>query len=204
MSSRRLASALVLGLSLAACASGSPSASTGSASATATDIAATTAPSSSAPATTSAASATTAAPTSSASAPGEHITGPYVLTAKQTGGIAAFRMETVIDSAARSITFGGPRNQRPETRPLTEPEVASLTRLLDSAGLTSFSGPIKGPPVADAFTYELSLHVGAGTRTVSWSDGASPPAAIAQIQSFVTKLRNEKFGASPTKDAPVQ
>jgi len=203
MRANRIASLLLLGLSLVACASGSPGTSTGSP--TPTDTSGTTASSSTA-STASTASTTTAPPatSSTATASSDHVTGPYVLTSKQTGGIAAFHMETVIDSAAKTITYGGPRNQSPSTQDLSAAEVASLTRLIDDVGLAGFVGPLRGPAPSDAFTYEIVLRTGATARSISWTDGVTAPAPVLALRSFVTKLRDEKFRGNPTKDAPIK
>ncbi len=200
MRANRIASILLLGFSLAACASGSPGTSTGSP--TPTDTSGTTASS----ATGSTTSTTTAPPatSSTATASSDHVTGPYVLTSKQTGGIAAFHMETVIDSAAKTITYGGPRNQSPSTQDLSAAEIASLTRLVDDVGLAGFVGPLRGPAPSDAFTYEIVLRAGATARSISWTDGVTAPAPVLALRSFVTKLRDEKFRGSPTKDAPLK
>lgn len=203
MRAHRIASTLLLGLSLAACASGSAGTSQGNPTPTATgsDTSATT---SSTSATTSSASTTAPAITSATTASNDHVSGPYVLTSKQTGGIAGFRMETAIDSAAKTITYGGPRNQRPGTQDLTEQEVTSVTSAIDAVGLSGFVGPLKGAAPADAFTYEILLRTGATTRSISWTDGVTPPAAVLALRNLVTTIRDQKFRGSPTKDAPIK
>ncbi|MEZ4293755.1 MAG: hypothetical protein R3B70_02175 [Polyangiaceae bacterium] len=158
----------------------------------------------------------TAAPTSDAtstpagtstagtpSQPADTLNAPYVLTHRQTGGIAGMQMVTVIDAGARTITYGGPRNQKPETRPLSAEDIQNVTRALEDARYTSFPGAIKGPPVSDAFTYEIVLEAGGKKFTVSWSDGTTVPDPYARIQAAVGTLRTSMFSGSPPKGAPT-
>lgn len=204
MRAHRIASLLLFGLSLAGCGSGSTGTNTGnSGSPDATSSPAGTT-SSSAPATSS--SSTTApsssTSTSSATATSSVVAGPYVLTSKQVGGIAALRMETVIDSTAKTISFGGPRNNQPQTATLTDGEVAEITRAVNDVGLGGFGGHQKSA-VADAFTYELALKFNGETRTVSWMDGTTPPAPVLELRNVVTRLREAKFRGG-TKSGPIQ
>lgn len=209
----------VVALSLVACASSGPSSSGtstppgaettagGTKSAPSTGGGATTssAPASTTPAgttapTTSGATSTTTAPAQDV---GDKLAGPYVLVFKQSGGIAGLRMETVIDSAAKTMTYGGMRNQNRETRSLSAQEVASITALVNAAGLAMLEGQLKGAAPSDAFAYEIHVETGGRKRALTWSDGAKVPAPVSHLQSAIVKLRDEKFGAGTPKGAPT-
>src|SRR5690242_4215766 len=83
------------------------------------------------------ASSVTSAPT--AAAP-DKLEAPYVLTFRQSGGIAGMMMEAIVDTGAKSITYGGLRNQKPETKELSADEIGRITRSLEEARYASFPG----------------------------------------------------------------
>jgi hypothetical protein len=166
--------------------------------------------------------ATTAAPTlttvptgaSSVTAPGtataagtaapiEKLDAPYVLVFRQSGGIAGMLMETVVDAGAKTITYGGLRNQKPETKPLTAEDVAAITRVLEEARYAGFSGQTKGQPFPDAFSYTITVKKGGKEYTVSWYDGTTVPDAYSTVRSTVNSIRSSKFGGAPPKGAPT-
>lgn len=134
--------------------------------------------------------------------PGDTLAAPYVLTFKQTGGIAAMNMETVIDSAAKRITYGGPRNNQPQSADLTADEVKGLTRVLQDAKLATFHA-VKAGTVADAFSYSISVKTGGRDFVASWSDGSpGVPESYEAVRTAVTKLRDSKFSGKPAAGAP--
>lgn len=182
----------IIALSLAACASGAPSSPGTSAPAGGTGDSSTTA-----------APSTSSAPTTSTSA-GDHLTGPFLLTFRQTGGIAGFNMVTVIDSAAKTISYGGMRNQSPSTRSISAQEVAAITSAIDNAGLSTLKGDLKSPPISDAFNYSLEIRTGGATQTMTWSDGATVPPAVSTLQQALTRVREDKFPAQPTGGGALQ
>jgi hypothetical protein len=139
--------------------------------------------------------------TATASAPVEKVTAPYVLVFHQTGGIAGMHMETIIDTAAKRITYGGLRNQRPETRELAADDIATITRALEAARLTTFPGKIKGGPVADAFTYTITVKTGGKEYMVSWDDGTNVPEPYSNLRSAVNAVRASRFGGEPPRGA---
>ncbi|MBK8258643.1 MAG: hypothetical protein IPK82_39035 [Polyangiaceae bacterium] len=157
--------------------------------------------SSSAPTTT--AVPTSAPTTTAAPAGGDKLTAPYVVTLRQTGGIAGMNMVTVIDSAAKKITYGGPRNQNAETRDVSADEVAEITRALEAANYATFPGQIKGGAIADAFNYEVKLTTGGKDFVVSWSDGAQVSDTISAVRAAIAKLRAAKFDGVSPKSAPT-
>lgn len=204
----------MIAVSLVACASSGPSSSGTSTPPGAETTAGATksAPTTGAGATTSSAPTNTTAPatssaTSTSSAPsqevGDKLAGPYVLVFKQTGGIAGLRMETTIDSAAKTMTYGGMRNQKRETRALSVKEIESITALVDAAGLATLDGQLKGAAPSDAFNYEIHIETGGRKRALTWSDGAKVPGPVSHVQSAIVKLRDEKFGAGTPKGAPT-
>lgn len=148
------------------------------------------------------ASSVTDAPTSTA-APEGKLAGPYVLVFQQSGGIAGMLMETVIDAGARRITYGGMRNQKPETRDLTAEDIAAITRALEDARFATFPGKIKGGPVADAFTYTITLRTGGKEYMVSWDDGTNVPEAYSAVRGAVNAVRASRFGGTPPRGAPT-
>jgi hypothetical protein len=129
------------------------------------------------------------------SPPGDKITGPYVLFMRQTGGIAALHMETTLDTAAKTITYGGLRNQKLETRDVSPEEISVITRAIDNARLSSFQGTLKGAAPADAFSYEMTIREGGREHTLKWADGAQVPPAIEQVHLALVQLRDSKFRA---------
>ena len=189
----------IVALSFTACASSAPSSPGTSAPAGGNGDSSTTA----APTTSSAPTTSTSAPTTSTSA-GDHLTGPFVLTLRQTGGIAGFNMLTVIDSAAKTITYGGMRNQSPSTRPISAQEVAAITSAIDAAGLSTLKGNLKSPPISDAFNYELEIRTGGATQSMKWSDGATVPQAVSMLQQTLTRVREDKFPTQPTGGGALQ
>lgn len=212
MNAVRVVLGSVVALSLVACASSGPSSSGTSTPPGAETTAGATksAPSTGGGATTSSAPPSTTAPatsgaTSTTTAPsqevGDKLAGPYVLVFKQSGGIAGLRMETVIDSAAKTMTYGGMRNQNRETRSLSAQEVASITALVNAAGLAMLEGQLKGAAPSDAFAYEIHVETGGRKRALTWSDGAKVPGPVGNLQSAIVKLRDEKFGAGTPKGA---
>lgn len=152
---------------------------------------------------TDAPTATATATAPSASGPAEKLTPPYVLTFRQSGGIAGMLMETVIDTGARSVTYGGLRNQKPETMPLTAEDIATITRSLEEARFASFPGKIKGGVVADGFTYTFTLKAGGKEYTVSWEDGSVVPEPYSALRNAVNSVRASKFGGTSPKSAPT-
>ncbi len=163
---------------------------------------------------TTAAPTVTAAPTGASSvtdapagtgtaAPEGKLAGPYVLVFEQSGGIAGMRMETVIDAGTRRITYGGMRNQKPETKDLTAEDIAAITRALEDARFATFPGKIKGGPVADAFSYTLTLRAGGKEYMVSWEDGTTVPESYSAVQSAVNAVRASRFGGAPPRGAPT-
>lgn len=158
------------------------------------------APPTAAPGGSEAPSPTAAASTGTAA---DELTAPWSLTLLQTGGIAAMRMETVVDTASRHITYGGLRNQNPETRDLSADEIQSLERAIEEARFTGFPGKIKGGAIADAFTYTITVKVGGREYTVSWEDGASVPDSYSRLQTSVDTLRTSKFDGRSPKAAPT-
>lgn len=202
MDPRKLSVSLLCASLLAACSepqtpdnTGATSATTGASvptqtAATSTQVAPTVPPPGSTP------------PTATAG-PIEKLSGPYVLTFQQSGGIAGMRMETVIDTAKKTITYGGPRNQKPESREISAEDIAAVTRALEEARFAAFPGKIKGGPVADAFTYTITLRAGGKEYMVSWEDGTSVPDSYSAVRSAVTNLRNSKFGGGTPSTAPT-
>jgi len=208
----------VVAVSLVACASSGPSTSgtstppgaettagatksatpTGSGSTTSSAPANTTAPATSGATSTGSGATTSSAPSQDA---GDKLAGPYVLVFKQTGGIAGLRMETTIDSAAKTMTYGGMRNQNRETRSLSAQEIASITALVNAAGLAMLEGQLKGAAPSDAFAYEVHVDTGGRKRALTWSDGAKVPGPVSNLQSAIVKLRDEKFSAGTPKGA---
>ncbi|MFO0593248.1 MAG: protealysin inhibitor emfourin [Polyangiaceae bacterium] len=135
---------------------------------------------------------------------GDHLSGPYVLKLVQSGGIAGFHMETVIDSAAKTITYGGMRNQSPSSRPLSDQEVAAITGLINEAGLSALKGNLKSPPISDAFEFSLTIRTASGSQTLTWSEGADMPKAVSELSATLRRIREEKFPAQPAGGGEIQ
>ncbi len=112
-------------------------------------------------------------------------------------------METVVDSAAKTMTYGGMRNQTPETRTLSQPEVGAITSLIEAAGLEALDGKLKGVAPSDAFSYEIDLTTAGKSRALTWSDGAKVPPRVLDLQMGLVRLRDEKFRAGSPKGAPT-
>jgi hypothetical protein len=202
MNARSLVTAFLLAGALSACSAPQPGASSeasaqpsATASAAPTDSAL---PVGSVPPTAAPTAAPTTAPTTAPSTePGGKLAGPYSLTLKQTGGIAGMRMETVIDTATKKINYGGPRNQKVEARDLLPDDIKGLTRVLEAADIETFR-KLKGPPVADAFEYTITVTTGGKDYVASWQDGTTAPASFESVRMAVTKLREAKFSSNPT------
>jgi hypothetical protein len=206
MKARSLLSAFLIAGSLAACSAPQPGASSeSSAQPTASPATADTAlpvGTVTATATATVTAPPTAAPTATQSTePNTKITAPYVLMFQQTGGIAGLRMETVIDTAAKKISYSGPRGQTAQSRDLTPEDIRGISRALEEANVETFR-KLKGPPVADAFEYTITVRTGGKEYVASWHDGTTPPDAYQNVRTAVNKLREAKFSSSPTTGAP--
>lgn len=147
---------------------------------------------------TSSVTAPATATATATAAPVEKLEAPYVLTFRQEGGIAGMLMETIVDTGAKRITYGGLRNQKPEARELTAEDVEKITRAVEEARFASFPGKIKSGPIADAFTYTITVRSGGKEYMVSWSDGTNVPDAYSNLRAMVNAVRASKFdGVSP-------
>lgn len=148
--------------------------------------------------------APTAAPTTPPPGDSDQLSGPFVLTLVQSGGIAGFHMETVIDSAAKTITYGGPRNQSPGARPLSDQEVAVITSLINQAGLSALKGNLKSPPISDAFDFKLTIRSAGASQTLTWSEGATMPKPVEELAAALRRIREDKFPPQPAGGGEIQ
>lgn len=148
---------------------------------------------------TSATSTETTAPSASATAtqaPAGALE-PYVLTFLQTGGIAGLRMEVVLDTGAKKLSYGGLRNQQPQTKDVTPDEVAAITRALEEARFMEARVPAKPTTMSDAFSYQITVKTAGKEHSVAWTDGVEAPPAIVAVHSAITRLREAKFSTRP-------
>lgn len=184
-----LGPALLLAAALAACSDPqTPATATGTApTSTSTDTSATSQPTSTAPV------ATGTTTTTTGSDWGATMTEGYVLTFEQSGGIAGMRMVTVVDTAKKTITYGGMRNDKPETRDLAKADLDAITRAVADASPATFPGIIKGPPMADAFGYSIRIEAGGKKASVGWSDGSTVPEVYKKLEDAVFKARVNTF-----------
>lgn len=138
--------------------------------------------------------------------PGDRLGDAYTVTLLQTGGVAGLRMETVVDAANRHITYGGPRNQRPERREITADDVKALTHIIEDAGYKSFPGrirPPKGSVLSDAFSYTITVRTGGKEYTAAWEDETPIPDSYSVLHAAIEALRVSKFDGQTPKGAPT-
>jgi hypothetical protein len=192
-------SGLFLAVLLSACSDPQTPASSGSATSSPSGSTPSSSTATAAPATTPSAGATaTQAPAD------DKLTQPYVLTYSQHGGIAGLRMELVLDSAAKKITYGGLRNQDPQTKELSPDEIAAITHAIEEARFNGFNGALKGAAPADAFSYAVTVKTGGQDHTVSWTDGVTVPAPLDALRTAITRLRETKFSGKAAAGAPTK